>query len=84
METVRWTAEFEFLAFEQDYEFVVLRHSNEYPFNEGRLVSNRGLDISPREFDAHFVEEHVAHSNALPCVMKERGAYFTGRWRATI
>ena len=78
LETVRWTAGFEFPAFEQDYEFVALRHANEYPFNEGRLVSNRGLDISPREFDAHFVEEHVAHSNALHCVLKERGAYFTG------
>ena len=78
LETVRWTAGFEFPAFEQDYEFVALRHTNEYPFNEGRLVSNRGLDISPREFDAHFVEEHVAHSNALHCVLKERGAYFTG------
>ena len=78
LETVRWTAALNFPEFEQDYEFVALRHENEYPFNEGRLVSNRGLNISPHGFDAHFAEQHVAHSNALHCVLKERGAYFTG------
>lgn len=78
LETVRWTAAMNFPEFERDYEFVALRHENEYPFNEGRLVSNKGLDISVREFDDRFAEQHVAHSNALHCVLKERGAYFTG------
>jgi coenzyme F420-reducing hydrogenase alpha subunit len=55
-----------------------LCHPSEYPFNEGRIVSNRGLDISMREFDAHFSEEQVAHSNALHAVLNERGAYFVG------
>lgn len=75
LETVRWTAAMNFPEFERDYEFVALRHENEYPFNEGRLVSNKGLDISVREFDDRFAEQHVAHSNALHCVLKERGAY---------
>jgi coenzyme F420-reducing hydrogenase alpha subunit len=78
LETVRWTGTLPFPDFEQDYEFVALRHPNEYPFNEGRIVSNRGLDISAREFDEHFVEEQVAHSNALHSVLKERDAYFLG------
>jgi sulfhydrogenase subunit alpha len=78
LETVRWTATLPFPDFEQDYEFVALRHPEEYPFNEGRIVSNRGLDISAREFDEHVTEEQVAHSNALHSVLKERGAYFTG------
>ena len=30
------------------------RHPDEYPFNEGRLVSNRGLDIDAAEYDDHF------------------------------
>ena len=64
--------------FEQDYEFVALRHPDEYPFNEGRLVSNQGLDIATREYEQHFVEEHVEYSNALHSVLKERGAYFVG------
>ena len=51
---------------------------SEYPFNEGRLVSNKGLDIAVRDYEAHVVEEHVAHSNALHAVLKERGAYLVG------
>ena len=48
---MRWTASFEFPNFEQDYEFVALRHPEEYPLNEGRLVSNRGLDIDAAEYE---------------------------------
>jgi sulfhydrogenase subunit alpha len=74
----RWTGTLEFPDFEQDYEFVALRHPDEYPFNEGRLVSTKGLDIAIREYEEHFVEEHVEHSNALHSVIKGRGNYFVG------
>jgi len=78
LETVRWTAAFEFPDFEQDYEFVALRHPDEYPFNEGRLVSNRGLDVDAAEYEDHFVELHVKHSNALHAMVRGRGSYFVG------
>jgi sulfhydrogenase subunit alpha len=78
LETVRWVAEFPFPDFEQDYEFVALSHPKEYPFNEGRIVSNKGLDIAVREYDEHFAEEQVRYSNALHSVLKIRGAYFVG------
>jgi coenzyme F420-reducing hydrogenase alpha subunit len=77
-ETVRWVAGFDFPDFEQDYEFVALSHPNEYPFNDGRLVSNKGLDIAVREYDDSFVEEHVAHSTALHSSITGRGSYFCG------
>jgi len=77
-ETVRWAAKLPFPKFEHDYEFVALRHPDEYPFNEGRLVSNKGLDIAIGDFDDHFVEEHVPHSNALHSVLIARGNYFVG------
>jgi coenzyme F420-reducing hydrogenase alpha subunit len=79
-EAVRWTATLDFPDFEleQDYEFVALRHENEYPFNEGRIVSNRGLDISASEFDEHVIEEQVSYSNALHSTLKGRGAYLAG------
>ncbi|MBI3858218.1 MAG: Ni/Fe hydrogenase subunit alpha [Planctomycetes bacterium] len=78
LETVRWVSRFKFPDFEQDYEFVALRHPSEYPFNEGRLVSNRGLDIGVRDYEDHFVEEQVPHSTALHSTLKGRGAYFAG------
>jgi len=78
LETVRWTARLEFPNFEQDYEFVALCHEREYPFNEGRLVSNRGLDIDTAEYEDHFVELHVKHSNALHSVVRGRDSYLVG------
>lgn len=78
LETAAWTATLKFPNFEQDYEFVALRHPNEYPFNEGRLVSNKGLDIAIADYENYFAEEHVQHSNALHAVLKTRGAYFVG------
>jgi sulfhydrogenase subunit alpha len=78
LETVRWAAGLPFPEFEPDYEFVALRHPAEYPFNEGRLVSNRGLDLAVREYDEHFREEHIEYSNALHSVIKGRGAYLAG------
>jgi coenzyme F420-reducing hydrogenase alpha subunit len=77
-ETVKWVGGFRFPKFEQDYEFVALRHSDEYPFNEGRLVSNKGLDVPIRDYENRFLEEHVQHSTSLHSIIKERGAYFVG------
>jgi sulfhydrogenase subunit alpha len=78
LDTVRWVAAFPFPDFEQDYEFVALNHPDEYPFNEGSIVSSEGLDIDVREYDANFVEEHVQWSNALHSTIKGRGPYFCG------
>lgn len=78
VETVKWSATLPFPDFEQDYEFVSLKHPDEYPFNEGRIVSNKGIDIAVKEYEFSFEEEHVSHSNALHSVLKGRGAYFVG------
>jgi coenzyme F420-reducing hydrogenase alpha subunit len=78
LETVRWTAGLPIPDFQQDYEFVALCHPDEYPFNEGRLGSNKGLDTAVNDYEQHFVEEHVEHSNALHSRLKDRGAYFVG------
>ena len=50
----------------------------EYPLNEGRIVSSRGLDISVSEYEDHFIEEHVPHSNALHSILRGQGSYFVG------
>lgn len=76
--TVRWVGTFDFPDVERDYEFVALRHESEYPFNEGRIVSSRGLDISTREYDDHFAEIQVERSTALHSRLRERGSYLVG------
>lgn len=54
-----------FPDFEQDYEFMALVHPDEYPLNEGRLTTNKGIDVPISQYDEVLIEEHVAHSNSL-------------------
>jgi coenzyme F420-reducing hydrogenase alpha subunit len=77
LSTVRWVAGFDFPDCERDYEFVSLGSAGEYPFNAGQVVSNKGLDITPHEYDAHFEESHVKRSNALHSHLRGR-PYLTG------
>ena len=77
-ETVRWTAGFDFPDFESDYEFVAMRHPDEYPITDGRIVSDKGLDIAVRDFNTEFEELQVPHSTALHARVRGRGSYFCG------
>jgi len=78
IETVRWAAGLPIPEAERDWELVALRHPDEYPMNEGRIVSTAGLDIDAAEFDAHVEEFQVPHSTALHARIRGRGAYLTG------
>jgi coenzyme F420-reducing hydrogenase alpha subunit len=85
LETVRWAAGLPFPEFSVETEFVALAHPDEYPMNEGRLVSSRGLDIASEEYGDHFQEYQVPHSNALHSRRRgpAGGAYCVGplaRW----
>jgi coenzyme F420-reducing hydrogenase alpha subunit len=78
-DVVRFVAGLDFPERERDYTFVSLRHPKEYPFNEGHIVSNRGLDIVASEYDEHFEEMHVARSTALQSRLKKSGeSYLVG------
>ncbi len=78
LETVRFTSTLPFPEFERDYEFVSLRHPDEYPITEGRVVSNKGIDISTDQFLDTFEEIHVPHSTSLQAKVKERDDYLAG------
>lgn len=76
--TVLWAATLPFPEFDREYEFVSLSHPSEYPMNEGRLISNKGLDIGIREYELLFHETHVPYSNALQSTLKGRDSYLVG------
>lgn len=78
VDTVRWTAGLDFPDFERKYEFVALRHGDEYPMNEGRIVSSAGLDADVRDYESHFEEKQVTHSTALHSAKRDGGSYFVG------
>jgi sulfhydrogenase subunit alpha len=78
LETVRWTAGFEFPERRVECELVALSTPGEYPIERGRIRSDAGLDIAPGEYDEHFEELHVERSNALHSRLRERGTYLCG------
>ena len=78
IEATAFVAGLPFPDFERDYEYVAMQHPDEYAITQGRIVSNRGLDISVQEWPEHFEESHVEWSNALHAGLKERGSYHVG------
>ncbi|MEZ6132471.1 MAG: Ni/Fe hydrogenase subunit alpha [Planctomycetaceae bacterium] len=65
IEATRWVAGFDFPEFERDYEMVSVSHPDEYPFNEGHIVTTSGRKISVSDYEQHFEEFQVPHSTAL-------------------
>ena len=78
LETVRWTSGFDFPERQVECELVALHHPVDYAIERGRVLSDRGLDISPQEYEEHFEEEHVERSTALHSRLRERGTYLCG------
>jgi coenzyme F420-reducing hydrogenase alpha subunit len=75
---VKLVAGFTFPDFDVDYNFVSLRHPTEYPMIGGRIVTSRSMDIGIREYEFHFEERHVRHSNALHGFERGHGPYHVG------
>jgi sulfhydrogenase subunit alpha len=78
LETVRWTATFDFPEREIPCELVALSERETYAIEDGRIISDRGLDIAPASYDEHFAEEHVARSNALHSRRIDGSVYLCG------
>ena len=69
VDLIQWVDALDLPDDKQDFISVALHHDDEYPYNEGRLISDAGLDISIAEFENHFKEMHVDHSTALHCLL---------------
>lgn len=76
--TAKLVATFEFPVLEVDYEYVAVHHPSEYPMLGNRIITGHGLDIAVREYEFHFEERHIPHSNALHSVLKGHGNYHVG------
>lgn len=78
IESAQWVAGFPFPDYEQECEYVALRHPEEYPMNEGRLASDLELDCDASQFQNQFVEEQVPYSHALQSTHVGHGVYLVG------
>ncbi len=76
LETVQLVAGFDFPDFTMPYTFVALQPEVEYPMNEGLIAFRPSGQpeqaIRPAEYESHFVEHQVPHSNALHCRLNEK------------
>ncbi len=77
-DTVLWAAALPFADFERPYEYVALSHPQCYAIMEGRLISNKGLNMPISDFETQIEETHLPHSTALHAEIGERGAYQVG------
>jgi coenzyme F420-reducing hydrogenase alpha subunit len=78
-ETARFTASLKYPDFEEDYEFVAVRHPELYGVEDGDVVSNKGVNIKPAQYEEVFEEVHVPYAHALQSVKKpKRTSYFVG------
>ncbi len=77
-ETVRFAAGLSFPEREEEYEFVSLRHPEEYPMNEGEIVSTSGLRLPVDGYEDEFQEVQVPYSTALHSIRRGGGPYLVG------
>lgn len=69
---IGWLSELSLPDNSHEFTSVSLYHPLEYPMNEGRIVSNRGLNIETDEFDSYFKEHQVPYSTALHCLLENK------------
>lgn len=69
---IAWIATLDLPNNSHDFTSVSLYHPTEYPFNEGLIVSDKGLNISIDEFEDYFNEFQVPYSNALHCTLENK------------
>jgi coenzyme F420-reducing hydrogenase alpha subunit len=65
-------------TFEREPRLLALRSPAEYAINEGRIVSNDGLDLDQRAWEDAFEEHQVAWSHALQARSRAGAAYLLG------
>lgn len=78
LEAVTLVAGLEFPRLEVEYTYVALDHPSEYPMLGNQITTRQGVTMAVREYEFHFEERHVAHSNALHSVLKGQGNYHVG------
>ena len=74
---VRWVAAIPVPDDAQDFTSVALRAARGYPLENGRIVSDSGLDLAPEDFEQHFAEHQRPYSTALWGLL-DGAPYLTG------
>jgi coenzyme F420-reducing hydrogenase alpha subunit len=76
--TVALVAGLETPAADRDTRLVSLKHPDEYPMSDGRIVSSDGIDLAPSDWREAFHEEQVPWSHALQARAADGVPYLLG------
>ena len=78
LEAAKVIGGFDYPVVDEDYELVAIHSDERYSVNEGRLVSNRGIDIPEEEYRKVVREMQVTHSNTKRSEIIGRGTFMVG------
>lgn len=78
VQTVRWAKDLPYPELDLDYEFVALHRKDEYAILDGDILSSKNGVIKEADFEQHYLEKHVRHSNALHSYTPEGQPYLVG------
>jgi coenzyme F420-reducing hydrogenase alpha subunit len=78
IEVVKDVCRFSLPEFHCDSEYVALAGDNEYTFNEGRIVSTKGLDITVDEYPSIFRESEVGYAFTKKSAIAKRSSFMVG------
>jgi coenzyme F420-reducing hydrogenase alpha subunit len=79
LETARWAVGLPYPDFEiNDYEFVALQNPDEYGILSGQVHSSKYGVVAVEDYEKHYLESHVRHSNALHSHTTKGSTYITG------
>lgn len=65
VQTVHWAKDLPYPQLDVDYEYVALGCKDEYAILDGDILSSKNGLIKQADFEKHYLEKHVPHSNAL-------------------
>lgn len=81
LKAIRWASNLNFNNIVSDTECVSLRHHNDYPMNDGYVVSSKGIDLQMNRFLDNIQEYQVDYSTSLQAGIKRDNTltpYLTG------
>jgi sulfhydrogenase subunit alpha len=65
LQVVQWSGTLSYPSLNIDYEFVAIHHDTEYGLMHGAALSSTGRTTPVAEYEEHYAEYQVPHSNAL-------------------
>ncbi len=78
LEICELLAGLEYPSVDHESELVAISHPEQYAVNEGRLVSNQGMDVAEAEYRSQILERQVPYSNAKQSHVTGRGSFMVG------